>query len=220
MILHWHGKQSCKLFLSAAYHNINKLKVGVLMLLGLKRVIFLGLVVAFSPLQAETVTPADIKPQILPVDSDNDGVIDDIDKCYKTPAGTQVDERGCAIVISETKEITLNIIFDFDSALVKQEYYSEIERVAEFMRKYPTTRVIIEGHSDSDGPASYNKRLSGQRAQATARVLVNTFGITADRVTAIGFGEERPLVKNDSDANKALNRRVVALIRSVKESRG
>lgn len=168
---------------------------------------------------ADTVKPADIDTQYLPVDSDVDGVIDDNDECYKTPPGTTVDERGCPVVVKELNQIRLNINFDFDSSVVKSAYYAEVEKVAVFMRKHPTSRVVIEGHSDSDGAAAYNKSLSNRRAQAAAKVLVSQFGIKPVRVTAVGFGEDRPLVANDSVANKSKNRRVVAVIRTLKEKR-
>lgn len=169
---------------------------------------------------ADQVEPAQIKSQNLPVDSDLDGVIDEIDECYKTAPNTRVDERGCALVVKGLKEVRLNINFAYDSAVVTPEFYTEIEKVASFMNANPLTRVIIEGHSDSDGAATYNQRLSAKRAQAAARVLVSKFGIDAVRVTAVGFGEDRPLVANDTVANKARNRRVVAVIRSLKEKRG
>ena len=157
--------------------------------------------------------------QYLPVDSDNDGVVDDQDECYKTTAGAVVDERGCYLLVTDTQSVRLNINFAFDSSVVKPDYFSEIEPIAEFMQQYPLTRVIIEGHSDSDGPAAYNKNLSQRRAQAVARVLVERYNITAQRVTAIGFGEERPLVANDTPTNKFKNRRVVAVIFATEEKR-
>lgn len=171
-------------------------------------------------ISAETVSPSDIQSQNLAVDSDADGVIDEVDECYKTAVGVKVDARGCPSVVKNVQQINLNINFDYDSAIVKPEFYSEVEKVAIFMRANPTARVIIEGHSDSDGPAAYNKTLSNKRAQASAKILVTKFGIDSLRVTAVGFGEERPLTANDTPADKAKNRRVVAVIRVLTESRG
>ncbi len=162
----------------------------------------------------------EIKPQILMVDSDEDGVIDKYDECYKTPLGTTVDERGCYVVVKESNKITLNINFEFDSSVVRPEYFSEVEKIAVFMRENSLTRVTIEGHSDSDGPSEYNRNLSQRRAQAVARVLVVQFNMPALRVTAVGFGEDRPLVENDSKSNKLKNRRVVAVIKTLREKRG
>lgn len=169
---------------------------------------------------SDPVAAEDIQPQYLPVDSDLDGVLDENDDCYKTAVGTKVDERGCPIIQKDFQELLLKINFAYDSSVIDPEFYSEVEQVAVFMRNNPTTRVIIEGHTDSDGAASYNKSLSKRRAQAAAKMLVQRFGIAALRVTAVGFGEERPLVENDTAENKATNRRVVAVIRTLKEIRG
>lgn len=156
-----------------------------------------------------------IPKQYLPVDSDKDGIVDDIDECYKTPAGVTVDAIGCPVDNNAIKEINLNINFEFDSAVVQPEFFSNIESVAQFMGEFPLTRVTIEGHADSDGSDVYNKTLSQQRAQAVARVLVKRFQVDPIRVSAVGYGEERPLVANDSEANKRKNRRVVAVIRAL-----
>lgn len=166
------------------------------------------------------VVAADIEPQYLPVDTDLDGVLDENDECYKTPVGVRVDEIGCPVIEKNLQELLLKINFAYDSAIIDPEFYSEVEQVAIFMRNNPTTRVIIEGHTDSDGSASYNKGLSKKRAQSAAKMLVERFDIASVRVTAIGFGEERPLVENNTAENKAINRRVVAVIRTLKEIRG
>ncbi len=172
------------------------------------------------PVFAESVKPSDVPAQRLLIDSDSDGVIDENDACYKTKKGDRVDARGCPIITLDTKEMTLNINFEYDSAFVQPQYYGEIEKVALFMREYPDTRVIIEGHTDGDGASRYNKVLSNRRAQAVAQVLVSRFSIKALRVTAVGFGEERPLVANDTPDNKLKNRRVVAVIRKLEEKKG
>ena len=158
-----------------------------------------------------------IRSQVLPVDSDGDGVIDELDECYKTAPGAKVDERGCYITLTEVKEINLEINFDVDSAVVKPEYLGKIEEVVTFMNEYPLTRVTIEGHTDSDAGNAYNKALSERRAKSVAGLLVKRYEIPNIRVTAIGFGEEKPLVANDSPENKFKNRRVVAFIRAIEK---
>ena len=182
--------------------------------------IFLRLLCIILVAISGTVFADGVKQQYLPVDSDNDGVVDDRDECYKTGPGVNVDARGCAVRVKEQKKITLNINFDFDSSVVKPKYYSEVKKVADFMAENPLTYVIIEGHTDSDGSNRYNKRLSQDRALSVVSVLTNRFNVKSRRVGAIGFGEERPLVVNDSEANKLKNRRVVAVIRVVTEKRG
>jgi OOP family OmpA-OmpF porin len=69
-------------------------------------------------------------------------------------------------------------------------------------------KVMIEGHADSTGPEAYNQKLSERRANAVMGYLVNSVGISKDRLTAVGYGESRPAYPNDTPENQAKNRRV------------
>lgn len=80
------------------------------------------------------------------------------------------------------------------------------------MKRFPSTTVLIEGHSDSSGSASKNKALSQRRADAVRSALVERFGIPAERVTAKGFGIESPIADNATAEGRAANRRVVATL--------
>lgn len=146
------------------------------------------------------------------VDSDSDGVADYLDKCESTATNLRVDESGCPIKLEKTVEIDLNVNFDSNSDVVKSQYYSEIRRVSEFMSQYENTRVVIEGHTDTQGSAAYNRALSQKRAEAVAKVLVSEMNVSSSRVRAIGYGEERPLTRELSAADLEANRRVVAKI--------
>jgi len=75
------------------------------------------------------------------------------------------------------------------------------------MKQYPTTRFLIEGHTDSRGRDSYNKSLSDQRA-ASVRLYLEGKGIPASRLESKGFGEEKPVASNDTAAGRQENRRV------------
>jgi OOP family OmpA-OmpF porin len=96
--------------------------------------------------------------------------------------------------------------------VVSEEYMAEVQRVADYKRAYYNTDVVIEGHTDDRGAADYNQALSERRAKAVAAVLTNRFGIDANRVSAVGYGEAQPLVDNATAQNRALNRRVVAVV--------
>jgi len=159
------------------------------------------------------------KPPILAVDTDVDGVVDYTDQCAFTERGAKVDERGCYILIQEQQEISLQVNFAVDSAIIESYYSPDVQAVADFMREYPLTRVEIEGHTDADGSDAYNQSLSQRRAQAVALLLVSNFNVPANRVTAIGYGEARPLFTNNTEENKAKNRRVIAIIRAINERR-
>lgn len=173
--------------------------------------IFLALCSFWASAELVNIT----RPQVVHVDSDRDGVIDENDQCHETQRDHMVDDRGCMLSSVDKHSITLNIQFNTDSAVVKPEFFGEVKRVADFMVQYPRTRMMIEGHTDSDGAASYNLRLSERRAQAVAKVLVERFGIPVIRLTAKGYGEQQPLVANDSAKNKYCNRRVMAVVRSI-----
>lgn len=118
------------------------------------------------------------------------------------------------VVIPEApqyEEIELMILFDHDKSVVKQHYYSEIKRVADFMNRHPEVTVTIEGHTDSNGDDRYNVGLSQRRVDATKRILINQFGIDASRVNSVGYGESRPVASNATSQGRQKNRRVVAV---------
>jgi OOP family OmpA-OmpF porin len=153
-------------------------------------------------------TPAGVKVDAkgCPIDSDNDGVPDYMDKCPGSPAGAKVDAAGCVV------SITLNVKFDTSKAVVKSQYLPEIEQVAQVMKQYPELKAEIQGYTDNVGNAAKNQALSEARAKSVREVLVTKYGIAADRVTAKGYGEEKPVAGNDTPAGREKNRRVEAVI--------
>jgi OmpA-OmpF porin, OOP family len=106
----------------------------------------------------------------------------------------------------------INIQFGLNKTNVEQKYYPEIEKIADFLKENPGSTVMIEGHTDDTGSANYNQMISEKRAKAIADVLTQTFEVSASRVNSVGYGEERPFVENDSEENRQINRRVVAII--------
>ena len=110
----------------------------------------------------------------------------------------------------EGVRVELDVKFDFDKAKVKEESYADIQNLAEFMNQYPQTSTTVEGHTDSVGTDAYNQKLSERRAAAVRNVLVEQYGVGADRVSSVGYGESRPVADNATDAGRAVNRRVEA----------
>lgn len=117
-----------------------------------------------------------------------------------------------AAVVSAQPPVKLNIQFASNQTKVQQKFYPEIEKLATYLTENPDTTVVIEGHTDDTGAASYNQKVSEERANAIADVLVEIFGIPENRVSAIGYGEDKPLFDNDSAEHRQANRRVVAVI--------
>ncbi len=109
--------------------------------------------------------------------------------------------------------IDSSVLFSAGSAGLAPAASEEFAKVAEFVLLYSPSKLLIDGHTDSDGDARANKELSEKRAKAVKQVLVedNDF-ITDSMVEARGYGEERPMVNNDTPANKALNRRIEVLV--------
>jgi outer membrane protein OmpA-like peptidoglycan-associated protein len=111
---------------------------------------------------------------------------------------------------AEAVRVELDVKFDFDKAQVKQESYGDIKALADFMKQYPQTTTVVEGHTDSVGSDAYNQRLSERRAGAVRDVLVNQYGVESGRVQAVGYGESRPVADNATAEGRAINRRVEA----------
>jgi outer membrane protein OmpA-like peptidoglycan-associated protein len=109
-------------------------------------------------------------------------------------------ERGMVLTLSD-------VLFDTGAATLKPGADLALNRVAAFMTENPTTRVIIEGHTDSRGSDSYNEDLSRRRASAVRDALA-TRGIAGDRVDAVGRGEAFPVASNETRAGQQQNRRV------------
>ena len=147
-----------------------------------------------------------------PPDSDGDGVPDPDDDCPDTPSNYAVDENGCPILIEEIASFELQVNFDFDESIIRDEDVPEIEALAEFLREYDGVMLQLEGHTDNVGAPLYNLDLSRRRADAVREMLIEDFGISPGRVTAQGFGEQLPVADNDSEAGREANRRVVAVV--------
>jgi OOP family OmpA-OmpF porin len=144
-------------------------------------------------------------------DADSDGVCDAIDKCLDTVANATVDGTGC-VIVAEAVRVELDVKFDFDKAVVKQDSYGDIKSLADFMNQYPKTSTTVEGYTDSVGTDAYNQGLSARRANAVRAVLVNQYGVAGDRVNAVGNGEANPVADNATEAGRAVNRRVEAAV--------
>lgn len=155
-----------------------------------------------------------VKTVVTPIDSDQDGVIDELDKCKDTNAAFKVDEAGCPIMLTEKVSITMNVTFASNSAAVPAQNMDDIKKVADFMKQFAKTNVTIEGHSDDRGRAAYNKMLSQKRADAVRQTLIDSFNIDPNRMTSVGYGEERPIADNNTVEGRAENRRVVAVVES------
>lgn len=113
--------------------------------------------------------------------------------------------------VAQVVRVELDVKFDFDKAVVKPNSYGDVQNLADFMKQYPATNVEVAGHTDSVGPDAYNQKLSQRRADAVKKVLAND-GVESNRITAVGYGESRPVADNATEAGRAVNRRVEASV--------
>jgi OOP family OmpA-OmpF porin len=159
-----------------------------------------------------TAPAAPVAVVAVAVDSDGDGVNDDMDQCPNTSTGTRVDSVGCALPVKEIASIKLKVNFGFDSNVVGDQYFSDVNELAAFLKRFSDLQVSVEGHTDSVGPEDYNQQLSQSRAQAVVDLLVNEHGVASNRLEAKGYGESTPVASNDTKEGRAENRRVMATL--------
>jgi len=138
-----------------------------------------------------------------PLDSDNDGVPNYLDKCPNTPKGVKVDKFGCPVTFN------FDIQFDVNSAKIKPQYMKTIEKFAKFLKDNPAYKAEIIGYTDKTGNKIYNIILSQKRAKAVYEALIQA-GVNKDRLSWAGLGDANPIAPNDTEENRAKNRRVVA----------
>jgi OmpA-OmpF porin, OOP family len=146
-------------------------------------------------------------------DNDKDTVLDVEDQCPNEPGDPNAEKKGCpkaSLVVVTDKEvkITQQIHFEFNKDKIRSESFPILDAVADVLQKFPDMKLEIQGHTDNKGKAAYNKQLSNRRAAAVVKYLVSTAGVDATRLTSKGYGMEVPLVPNDTELNRALNRRV------------
>jgi predicted Zn-dependent protease len=100
------------------------------------------------------------------------------------------------------------IVFDTASDRLRPESRAALKEIADALAAAPDLRLLVEGHTDSEGAPQRNLVLSRRRADAVKRALVTEFGVAADRLTTGGVGAQRPIASNDTPEGRATNRRV------------
>ena len=110
-------------------------------------------------------------------------------------------------VTAEKIEITDRVEFTTGKTSIKIESYPVLDEIAQVMKENPSMRLMIEGHTDSQGDANINRKLSERRANAV-RDYIMSRGIAGNRMEAVGHGEDRPIADNTTEAGRTKNRRV------------
>lgn len=160
-------------------------------------------------------------------DSDKDGIYDDVDKCPQNPEtfNGYEDEDGCpdadpdALVELADGKINIKeqVFFETSKAVIKRESFELLDQVAKLLIDNPHVgNIKIEGHTDSRGKYKSNMKLSQDRADSVRKYLIKA-GVDADRLTAHGYGPDRPIDTNDTAEGRAKNRRVEFVVLGLPE---
>ncbi|MEN8169253.1 MAG: OmpA family protein [Pseudomonadota bacterium] len=141
---------------------------------------------------------------VINPDMDGDGILNDADACPETPAGTRVDATGCKF---EEVMVLDGVTFASNSNELIGESHAILDKVAASLVRYSELRIEVGGHTDSQGPSSYNRGLSDRRANAVRDYLISK-GVAAEVLSARGYGEVQPIADNKTVEGRAQNRRV------------
>ena len=142
-------------------------------------------------------------------DADKDGVADAADMCPSTSAGSKVNEFGCG----STENITLEgVNFITGSANLTTESLPVINAAAATIKKNPSLKLEISGHTDNQGGSALNESLSQRRANSVMIELIKQ-GVEASRLVAKGYGDQKPIADNNTAEGRKSNRRVELKIR-------
>jgi len=134
------------------------------------------------------------------------------DECDGKSAGADIDAIG-AVSSFITLDIASDVLFDVDKYALKSSATQTIDSLLQLIRRIPAAAIRIEGHTDSDGEAAYNKVLSENRCQSVKQVLRARLTGRGDYTfSTLAHGEEKPKVPNISAENKRLNRRVEIVV--------
>ena len=119
--------------------------------------------------------------------------------------------RDEARVLREGNNLILRMVgltFQSGQANIEPKYHDLMQKVSRALNVFPRSQVVIEGHTDSYGSDDANMSLSRRRAQAVSAYLTSQFGVQAFRISAVGYGETRPIANNDTPEGRARNRRI------------
>lgn len=172
------------------------------------------------------------KLSLSDMDSDGDGISDDLDQCLNSPWGSEVDQKGCSknqnpakagkpfdqdkdqysdtsksiIVDSRDFSEIKPVLFEFGTYNLKRKFFSNLDLVVSMLNKNPPMKIQIQGHTDNIGSLEYNMVLSNKRARVVKRYLTDN-GIDAARISTIGYGFTQSRASNGTPSGRAQNRR-------------
>ncbi len=142
-------------------------------------------------------------------DTDKDGVNDEEDKC-PNEAGP-ASNYGCpvidVVIVEKVNKAAQNIFFSIGSAKLLPKSFTSLKGVVQIMKDNPSYKIDVDGHTSNTGGTALNQKLSESRANSVKQYLIDN-GIDESRITATGYGEDRPIADNNTATGRAKNRRV------------
>jgi outer membrane protein OmpA-like peptidoglycan-associated protein len=120
-----------------------------------------------------------------------------------------------AVVLRQGRDITIRLVglnFGVAQSTIEPQYFALLTRVQQAIRTFPDATITIEGHTDSYGSDETNLALSNDRAQAVRQYILANMGLDRSQVSAVGYGESRPIASNETEEGRAKNRRIDLVI--------
>ena len=162
---------------------------------------------------------------LINLDSDGDGVPDDLDQCPNMTENVVVDERGCPEItslIGMPPMMEYRAFFTKDSSELLPQYHDELDRVAEQMNNYDTATIKIEAHVSKDEVSKastsmlQSNSLAKNRALIVKNYLVLNHKIESSRLTTLDCGIKGSIAPSDTEEGRSMNRRVYSLVTDLK----
>lgn len=167
--------------------------------------------------------PAPVVRQVIPADSDGDGIIDNLDSCPQiagiaryhgcpAPDTNKVNTNSSSRSLEALKTIVdraaRQIFFETGSYRLLPTSFSSLDTVAHFLKEDQALQLSIEGHTDNIGQSADNQLLSENRSKTVMDYLIKA-GVEASRLQAAGYGQQQPIATNATPEGRAINRRVM-----------
>ena len=189
------------------------------------RILLLTTFITLAGCQTTEIIPPKTIPQYESIrtmqadilDSDGDGVFDDIDECPGTPFNVVIDERGCphSLLFGENEfMMEARAYYTENSSEINSEYYEQLDNAGKKMQDHLDAVMRVEGHISKREETSANQTLSRYRVEGIKNYMIMTYNIDPDRIKTFYYGSERPIAPNDIESSW-LNQRIYALISNV-----
>jgi len=104
-------------------------------------------------------------------------------------------------------KMTVRVLFDFDKSVLTDKDQAELKKAVAFVKKYPGSKIRLDGYTDGIGTDAYNLKLSQRRADVVRDYLIKEAGVSPSQITAVGHGKADPVASNKTKEGRAQNRR-------------